>query len=351
MEKIGIKFKKITVIIFESFSSTVSMWAGLLAVFAALTLTGLIDVHVKPKVSILQPTYIIRKPDFHDRLLQNKYPLADSLTDVIFRQKSTIVADIPYPNIIYIKSGDIIADIYQNSEGRKFTYKALTDGNAIYRSQKFGYSPHHELIGENELDDSGINLSSQQDLQPDDKRIQVMPYFVKYIVDQFGYDWQFLSTDSILKINDKFCSYNTEPPPLLNSVLIDCRKVFSIISIENNSAFDIRGLKLLIYKRYTFSMDDNLKLEAWTIGNSILDCSQLADNVLSLSIRNLQAYSDIQLIISGWCLQIKDEDIVLTYEKFKSLNENFIWFVVVSTFILSASCSFIVRVWRVKNLN
>jgi len=337
-----IKFKKLFIAILELIPSTISTWANLLAIIAVITLTGLIEINVKPTIQIFRPTYIVQKEDLHKVLLESRYPLTDSLTNKIFGSKSTVIIDIPFEQASFLKSGETISDILRMTNSSEwFSYKDLTDGFEIFRSQVISYNPDSELKGvDNPNDESGITISCQDDLGPRQKRIQVMPFFTKYIKNNYGSNWFFLSTDSLLKIDYEFRSIDSNPPLFLSDALFRCRKVFSILSIENNEAFDVKDLQIRIYKKYSIFKDNRLKLEAWTIEESVLNYQNSMSEAISIRIPILHAHNDIQLIISSWHSQIKNEDVILTYEKLKSINETYVWFIVIFTFLLSAVCRF-----------
>jgi hypothetical protein len=146
--------------------------------------------------------------------------------------------------------------------------------------------------------------------------------------------------DSVLKIEEGFRSPEVDPPPLLSSALFKNRYVFSILSVENNSAYDIRDLRLRLFKRHSFVRNDTLHLRAWTISESLIECEDRIGKEISIHIPRLRAHSDVILIVSNWQSQLKAEDIVLSCEKLKSINENRIWGILSLTFLFAAGCRF-----------
>lgn len=340
-----LKKKSLTTLFLNSISSAISLWANLLAIFAVIVLTGMVDINVKPDISILSPTYIVQKNHLRENLIKSNYPLTDSLIENIFGSKSAVVVNIPTEKSIFLKSGGIVSNHWTvtkgKNKGKDFYYKELRNESTIFRTSDVGYNFEQELNGTFlSPEKADANIIKQSELDQKNKRIQVMPFFAKYIIDNYGSDWLYLSNDSILKIENKLALRNAKLPNMLSSALFKCRKVFSIISIENYSSFDIKGFKLRVFKKRDFFENNKLKLEAWTLSDSEIDSEQLEGNEVSVSISNIQKQNDIQIIISSKFFQIKDEDLLYSFEKLQSMNINIIWLVFWVTLTFSAIVKF-----------
>ena len=353
MKKTLVQTKSPVTSISESISSTISMWANLLAILAAIAITGLIDISVEPTVQIHQPTYLVGRQCLQKGLSDSRYPLADSLIDRIFESKSTLFVDLPYPHALFIRSSGVpISSRFKTADGTYYEYRELTDGSKILRSTDVGYDPESELEGgSNLIFEPDLPKASQKTLKPHEKRLQVMPFFTNLMAAQHGSYRRVLTTDSLKEIEREFGSFKTEPPLFLMNAVLNCRKVFSILSIENNSAYDIEDLRLQFYKKRSIAVDDRLKLEAWTIGESEVYHDTNTGREISIHIPNLSANSGLQLIISSLISQIKNEDIIVRYERLKSLDETLVWLVVLVTLLVSAACRFTIEFSRRRQAN
>ena len=98
----------------------------------------------------------------------------------------------------------------------------MTDGKEIFRSKNAVLSVNNELDGVSEKDVNPDRIySHQDDLSSDQKRVQLMPFFTKFMVNNYGAKWISLSTDSIRNIESNFRTNNTKPPLfLMNTILI-----------------------------------------------------------------------------------------------------------------------------------
>lgn len=322
--------------------SIISMWANLLAIFAAITITGLINISVEPTVQILQPTYLVGKQCLQKVLSDSRYRFADSLTNRIFKDKSILLVDVPVRNALFVRSsGEPITSRFLTTDSTYFEYREMADGLKILRSSDPFLDPESELKeGVGWTFEGDLPKASQEALSPVQKRVQVMPFFTHLMSTMAGTYRQTLTTDSLSDIESEFQTVPPEPPLILMSALFDCRKVFTTVCIENNSAYDINDLQMQVYKRRSYSSDDRLKLEAWTIDESQFEFDTEAGRKISIHIPRLSAKSSIQLVISSLASQIKDQDLALRYEKLRNLDRTIVGLVVVATFVLSAMCRF-----------
>ncbi len=315
------------------------MWASLLAVIAGMALTGIIDVAVKPRISHLKPAYAVERAVLRAELNRLGYSLVDSLLSEVFDTAQILLVDSPSQGALFLRTtGEAIGGVFRRSgpDSVSFKYKMLTDGLRVFRWQEIGYSPRAELQWNSKIDDGSSNeFAGPGKLAPEEIRIRLTPFFTRHFFEKYGLNWKGVSTESLLRIEESFERLRTEPPPLLSSAIVHRRRVYSILSIENQDAEDIAGMQLRLSKRRHFDSDSRLTLEAWSVGESPLACEQRASDALLIDIPLLKSGDDLQLIVSSQSFYLTAEDVVLTSKRLENVNGAKVWTLLVGTLLIS----------------
>ena len=88
----------------------------------------------------------------------------------------------------------------------------------------------------------------------------------------------------------------------------------------------------------------------WSYGSVELICQKNTKSEIKFELPRLRAKSSIEVIISNWWSQINNEDIDVSYDKLKSLNKNYINWILWLSLIFSLMLSFFIVTLQQKDV-
>jgi len=221
--------------------SSIILWVSILAVVALLVATGLLDISTKLKTQIFKPTYIIEKKDFLKYYNEHQNEVLKGFMNELFHDIDIVIVDVP--------------QMYYDSTINDYYYKNMTNGEKVYKYALISPrdDPKEEIImpdtfvevyGKNKIDFQ-INTITQ-------KRGFTEVGFDNLFIDLYiSSNYKNITVDSILQLIKKYPEFK-EKPTFVYDALYYSRKVFSIISIDNETRDDVFDINLNIYSLLMF---------------------------------------------------------------------------------------------------
>ncbi len=298
---------------------TLGNWVAVLTILALLIGAGILDVSSKVEISILKPAYWVRRSDYDRYCASRMNNTLRAFTRDLFQNADFLEFDLPQP--------------YYDSTNNATYDKLMTDGYSIYKYRNISIrdNPQDELL----LRDSFVEVHNSRIVDTlastaDQKRGLASVYLHRAMWrERKNSPARQLTSDSLRQLCQKYPEFADSTPTFIPDGLYFSRRVYNVLSIDNNSESEVADIRIEVSKRLLEFGDDPLKIEAWTLTSSLVALERREGQSVSVTIDRIEPRTGIQFVISDWFGRIHSEDVYVTQSRLKSLNSgklmNILW--------------------------